>query len=110
MNARAFDCSVNVGRSGYCAVMLCKSVQVLRPNASTSAGQSGDGEIGALVEEDDVCFLVRAAQEANEVQLWQLVMWVSLVCLCCLGRGRAYGFPSGPRTTPFGSFFGVRSV
>ena len=52
-------------------MIVCKRVQVLRPRTSTSGGQSGGGAVGVLVEEE-VCFLVRAAQEAKEVQERQL--------------------------------------
>lgn len=33
-------CSVDVGDVGYVAAIECRSVQVLRPRVSTSAGQS----------------------------------------------------------------------
>jgi hypothetical protein len=49
--------------------MLCRSVHVDRPRASTSGGQSGGGAVGVLLA---VCFFVRAAQEAKDVQERQL--------------------------------------
>jgi hypothetical protein len=54
---------------------------VLWPRTSTSGGQSGGG-VGAVVVVV-VFFLVRAAQEAKEVQVRQL--WVVFVSmrLCC---------------------------
>jgi hypothetical protein len=64
-NVKALACCAGVGETGYCAVILCKSVHAERPSASTSGGQSGGGA-------DEVCFLVRAAQEAKEVQDRQL--------------------------------------
>ncbi len=72
------------------AVMLCRRVQVERPSWSTSGGQSGGGAgSGVMVcdrgeeavvggmevdeeEEEEGWDLVRAAQEAMEVQVRQL--------------------------------------
>jgi hypothetical protein len=65
------------------AVKVCRRVQVERPSSATSGGQSGGGvetrldvevvmEAGEL-EDVEVWDLVRAAQEANEVQVRQLI-------------------------------------
>lgn len=60
------DCSFGVGVGGYVAAIEWSRVQVLRPSASTSGGQSLGGA-GAL-REDLVC----EAQLAKEVQVRQL--------------------------------------
>jgi hypothetical protein len=101
--------------------MECSNVQVPRPRVSTSAGQSDGGVkevVDDTVDEADVeeeeeslatFSFVRAAQLAKLVQLRQLMISVSQVDG---GDGPevADGLPSGPRTTPLGSFFGVVAV
>lgn len=60
------------------AVIECSRVQVERPSSSTSGGQSGGGVEtmldveGVEVLDVEVWDLVRAAQEAKEVQVRQL--------------------------------------
>lgn len=64
------------------AVKVCRRVQVERPSSATSGGQSGGGvetkldvEVvgeAAELEDVEVWDLVRAAQEAKEVQVRQL--------------------------------------
>ena len=55
--------------------MEWRSVQVERPNSSTSGGQSRGGiaaGVGWAVGVDEVCDLIRAAQDAKGVQVRQL--------------------------------------
>lgn len=115
--------------SGYVAAIVCRSVQVERPSASTSGGQSegmegsgcvagaARGVVGvvdvaefAVVVLEDVgesalaCF-VRARHEDTEVQVRQLRGFVSLewvVWYIRMAVGGSYGFPSLSRTTPLG--------
>lgn len=61
--------------------MLCRRVQVERPSCSTSGGQSGGGMAGeeeGVVDDAEgaVWDLVRAAQEAREVQVRQLWWYI----------------------------------
>lgn len=67
--------------------MLCRRVQVERPSCSTSGGQSGGGMVGVEVTAEEaeavvddaegaVWDLVRAAQEAREVQVRQLWWYI----------------------------------
>lgn len=63
---------------------MCRKVQVERPRASTSGGQSGGrrgvegvveerGVVGVVVAAEEVSFLVMASQEETEVQERQLL-------------------------------------
>lgn len=99
---------------------MCRRVQEERPSWSTSGGQSGGAWRGTTELLEDavdvelegalrVSFLVIWAQAAKEVQLRHLNIRVRIWFLRG-GCGREYGFPSGPRTTPFGNFFGVVST
>lgn len=71
-------CSELVARDGYCAAMVCRSVQPARPSVSLSAGQS-DGGCGmaatAAVEEEE-----------DGIGEGELAVVVLLVDLFCLGR------------------------
>jgi hypothetical protein len=44
-------CMEALGRVGYEAAMLCRSVQVARPRESTSGGHSGSGSVAVEAEE-----------------------------------------------------------
>lgn len=86
--------------SGYVAAIVCSSVHVDRPSASTSGGQSAGvvlaaGLAGAArgtvvvvvlegVEDSARACLVRARHEATEVQVRQLE-FVNGMCIRCTG-------------------------
>lgn len=110
--------------SGYVAAIECRRVQVERPRASTSGGQSegmeGIGEalvvvfasVAFVVELGDPvagldCF-VMASQEDTDVQVRQLLRdsfssWSLQGGTVHFFVGSSYGLPSLSRTTPFGS-------
>jgi len=95
---------VGVGVFGYVAAMEWRRVQLQRPRAATSGGQSlGGAAVRAAVWE------VNAAKELQERQLegTGLVIgrWVAWG-----GEGGAHGFPSFPRMTPLGYFLGGEAV
>lgn len=105
--------------------MEWRSVQELRPRASTSGGQSEAGATMGAVAVLEVLVSARAIdiQEATEVQERQLGWWQvsdwhcmyigELAKFVSSKKGNkygTYGFPSGPSTTPFGSFVGGVSV
>lgn len=85
-NWRISLCCDGEARGGYDADMVCSSVHVLRPNSSTSGGQSGGGARAAVATDGGVdfsvvviddaslamLFFINAAQSAEEVQERQL--------------------------------------
>lgn len=115
-------CCCVLAVSGYVAAIEWRSVQVERPRACTSGGQSegteGTVEVGveAWVEDDVAeldgvevaalfCF-VMASQEDTSVQVRQLGsigQSKSVMAFYQGGAWVAYGLPSLSRTTPLGS-------
>jgi len=100
-------CSVDVGVDGYVAAMECRSVQVLRPRVSTSAGQSLAG-LECFAFSVDLAWDVHAEKAAPDVQERQLrnsrlEQWADGSSLDEV-RKEAHGLPSFPSTTPCGCF------
>ena len=103
---------------------MWRKVQVERPRASTSGGQSGGREevvgwvvvvvevevMGGFLLAAAVSFFVMASQAETEVQERQLDGWsgsrVFFGCSYCFAARRwTHGLPSLPSTTPLGRAF-----
>ena len=93
--------------------MECRRVHALRPRFSTSGGQSACEFAGMATTPAAPATVLRAdllceVKAANEVHCRHLVTEAKvnrqlLEILATKDGKRAYGFPSLPRTTPFGS-------
>lgn len=109
MKLFVWDCCAGDGRDGYAAAMVWRSVQVLRPSSSTSAGQS-DG-----AREGRNAVVLGAEWLAG---FWDLVICIQSFTLVQVRHlmdskfsnhlhlvPRTHGLPSLPITTPFGNFW-----
>jgi hypothetical protein len=73
---------VDVGDSGYCAVMLCSNVQVERPRTSTSGGQFWFGESAGGAVDVVVVVAVRVDLDLSLPIVAQDLQSVHVLHLC----------------------------
>lgn len=100
-------CWLGVGCVGYCAAIVCSSVQVPRPSVSTSAGQSAGGPGAAAAVAAVVAAMAAAAavpaEPDDEGDFKDVLVWLAHDAKEVQDR---HGLPSLPSTTPFGILLG----